>query len=102
MSERTAADVEAEVGAWVDTNWDPDLTAGEWWTRLAEARYAHPTLPEHAGGLGWGRDLAQAALRAIAARNALGPPTGLGMMLAAPTIVRLRPRWSAGPGRARR
>ena len=87
MSTRTAEEVEAEVGAWIDENWDPDLRVGEWWQMLADKGYAHPMLPEEAGGLGWSRDLAQAVLRALASRDALGPPTGLGMMLAAPTIA---------------
>ncbi len=87
MSALTAEEVEAEAGAWIDANWDPELTVGEWWQMLADERYAHPMLPEEAGGRGWSRDLAQAVLRALASRDALGPPTGLGMMLAAPTIA---------------
>ncbi len=83
----TAAEVQAEAGQWIDASWDPDLTVGEWWRMLAEQRYAHPMLPVEAGGRGWSRDLAQAVLRALAERDALGPPTGLGMMLAAPTIA---------------
>ncbi len=87
MSTLTAEQVEAEVGAWVDENWDPDLTCAQWWQRLADAGYSHPMLPEEAGGRGWSRDLAQAVLRTLATKDALGPPTGLGMMLAAPTIA---------------
>ncbi len=87
MSELTAGDIEAEVCAWIDEYWDPDLTVAEWWQMLADERYSHPMLPEEAGGRGWSRDLAQAVLRAIASKDALGPPAGLGMMLAAPTIA---------------
>ncbi len=87
MSQPTATEVEAEVGEWLDANWDPDVEVGVWWQMLADERYSHPMLPEEAGGRGWGRDLAQAISRAIAGRDALGPPAGLGMMLAAPTIA---------------
>ena len=82
MNEDTALDVDA----WLDESWAPDLTVGEWWTRLADARLAHPMLPTP-----WGRDwsLAETAqlVRAMVGRKALGPPSGLGMMLAAPTII---------------
>ena len=87
MAEQTIEEVAAEVDAWLDENWDPALTVGEWWQRLADARLSHPMLPENAGGRGWSRALAQTALRAMAAKSVLGPPTGLGHMLAAPTIA---------------
>ena len=87
MSLPTIEDVEAEVGAWVDSAWDPDLTIGEWWQKLADEGLSHPMLPEHAYGRGWSRSLANAATRAMASRGALGAPTGLGRMLAAPTIA---------------
>jgi len=79
MSRNDIDDVTTEVDAWLDENWDPDLTVGEWWQR--------PMLPENAYGRGWSRPQAQASLRAMAARKVLGPPPGLGMMLAAPTIA---------------
>ena len=87
MTMPTAAEVETSAGEWVDAHWDPDLTVAAWWQLLAEHRYSHPMMPEDAGGRGWGRDLAQAVVRAIADRDALGPPSGLGMNLAAPTIA---------------
>lgn len=87
MAEQTIEEVGAEVDAWLDENWDPSLTVGEWWQRLADAGLAHPMLPENAGGRGWSRALAQTASRAMAAKAVLGPPSGLGSMLAAPTIA---------------
>ena len=36
----TEETIRAEVGAWLDENWDPELTLGEWWRRVADARYA--------------------------------------------------------------
>lgn len=77
----------AEVDDWVDDNWDPDLAVGEWWERLADAGYAHPTLPEEAGGRGLDRRGNVEVRSSLSDAGALGPPTGLGMMLAAPTIA---------------
>lgn len=79
--------IEAEVNEWIDANWSLDLTVGEWWEKVFEARYSHPMLPEHAYGKGWSRPQAQAVGRVFAQRNVLGPPPGLGFMLAAPTIA---------------
>lgn len=81
------ADVEAEAAAWVADNWNEDLMVGEWWQLLADAGYSHPTLPEGAGGRGYKRAGNVAVRTALADAGAMGPPTGLGMMLAAPTIT---------------
>lgn len=84
----TAEDVRADLEAWLDENWDESLTVEEWWARLAPTGYAHPTLPENAGGKGWGRDLAAVVNTVMAEREVMGPPSsGLGWMLAAPTIA---------------
>ena len=80
-------DVARELDVWVEDNWDPDLTLGEWWQLLADSGYAHPSLPEHAGGKGWSHGDAVRAMRVLADRNVVGPPPGLGTMLAAPTIA---------------
>ncbi len=79
--------ISAEANAWVGDSWDPDLTVGEWWAKLADSGYGHPTLPENAGGRGYNRAGNRAVRQAIADGGAMGPPTGLGMMLAAPTIA---------------
>jgi alkylation response protein AidB-like acyl-CoA dehydrogenase len=83
----TVDEVRAEVEAWIDANWDPELTLREWWGRLAAARWVSPHLPEVAGGRGWGNDLSAAVNAALARKQVLGPPGGLGLLLAAPTIV---------------
>jgi len=83
----SAAEVEAEVNAFVDQHWDLDMPVGAWWQALTDARLMAPALPEHAYGRGWPRELANTVLRTLAARSCLGAPTGLGMMLAAPTIA---------------
>ena len=87
MDMPTAEEVRAEVEAFIDERWDPDLSVAEWWDRLARSGYAAPMLPAVWGGLGWGRDLANVVSATLSARQVLGPPAGIGLMLAAPTIV---------------
>ena len=39
LEERTQpTDAVAEVKAWLEENWDPDLTVAEWWERLGPGR----------------------------------------------------------------
>src|SRR5688572_2501479 len=76
-----------EVQPWLEDNWDPDLTVGEWWQRLADAGWAVPGWPEEWFGRGLSRDESVAVSRAIGEAGALGPPGGLGLMLAGPTIL---------------
>ncbi|HEX5096720.1 MAG TPA: acyl-CoA dehydrogenase family protein [Acidimicrobiia bacterium] len=87
MTLPSVEDVRAEVKAWLEENWNPDLTVGEWWDILARSGYAAPTFPEDCWGKGWPRDLAMAVAEVIAEHGAIGPPAGLGYLLAAPTIV---------------
>jgi alkylation response protein AidB-like acyl-CoA dehydrogenase len=77
----------AELRAWLEANWDPDLTVGEWWERLGTAGWAAPTWPTEWYGRGLSRDEANLVTRELAAHGALGPPSGLGLLLAGPTIV---------------
>ena len=87
MSELTVEEVRAEVEAWLDANWSEDLTVGEWWDRLGPSGYAHPILAPNAYGKGWNRAQAAAVMAVMTDRNVMGPPAGLGRMLAAPTIA---------------
>ena len=87
MSATTVEEVRAEVEAWLDENWDENLTVGEWWDRLGPSGFAHPALPENAYGKGYGQALANTVMAVMAERQVMGPPTGLGRMLAAPTIA---------------
>ena len=54
MPQLTAEDVRAEVKAWLEENWDPDLTVAEWWDRLARSGYAAPHVPRGRVGQGLG------------------------------------------------
>jgi alkylation response protein AidB-like acyl-CoA dehydrogenase len=83
----TATDVVTELTAWLERNWDPDLTVGEWWERLGLAGWAAPMLPENAFGRGLSRADGVRVQETIAEFGALGAPGGLGLLLAAPTIA---------------
>jgi alkylation response protein AidB-like acyl-CoA dehydrogenase len=83
----TSTDVVDEVRAWLEENWDPDLTVAEWWQRLGLAGWSAPTLPTNAYGRGLSRGDAVLVQNAIAEFGALGAPGGLGLLLAAPTIA---------------
>ena len=82
-----STDVTAEVSAWLEENWDPDLTVGEWWERLCDSGWGAPTLPVEWCGRGLSREDAVRVQGAIAKFGALGAPQGLGTLLAAPTIA---------------
>jgi alkylation response protein AidB-like acyl-CoA dehydrogenase len=84
---KSNTDVVDEVRAWLEENWDPDLTVAEWWERLGLAGWSAPTLPENAYGRGMSRGDAVLVQNAIAEFGALGAPGGLGLLLAAPTIA---------------
>ena len=83
----TEIDVTAELAAWLEANWDPDLTVGEWWERLGTAGWSAPAWPSEWFGHGLSRSDAVGAHQTISEFGALGPPGGLGLLLAGPTIV---------------
>jgi alkylation response protein AidB-like acyl-CoA dehydrogenase len=86
-SDTAEVDVVAPLKEWLSANWDPDLTVGDWWQRLGTAGWAAPALPAACYGRGLSRAEAVRVQQAIADFGALGPPGGLGIMLAAPTIA---------------
>ncbi len=86
--EDTGADeLLSELRAWLGSNWDPDLTVGQWWERLGLAGWSSPGLPENAYGKSVARADAVLVSQEIAKFGALGAPAGLGLLLAAPTIA---------------
>src|SRR3954452_10628053 len=87
ITEKSSTDVIDELGSWLDENWDPDLTVAEWWERLGLSGWAAPSLPENAYGKGLSRNDSVRVQNEITRFGALGPPAGLGLMLAAPTIA---------------
>jgi alkylation response protein AidB-like acyl-CoA dehydrogenase len=83
----TPGDPVAAVRDWLGDNWDPDLTVAEWWERLGLAGWSSPMLPNDAYGRGLSRADSVAVMREVGAFGALGPPSGLGLLLAAPSIA---------------
>jgi alkylation response protein AidB-like acyl-CoA dehydrogenase len=81
------ADAALEVKIWLEENWDPDLTVGEWWERLGTSGWSAPTWPAENYGRGLSRSEAIRVQQAITEFGALGAPGGLGLLLAGPTIA---------------
>ena len=46
MTDTATRDVTAEVTAWLEENWDPDITVREWWERLGLSGWGTPTWPD--------------------------------------------------------
>jgi len=86
VANETSAPV-AEVRAWLEDNWDPDLTVAQWWELMGLAGWSSPLLPEDSYGKGVSRSDAVAVAREVANFGAMGAPGGLGLLLAAPTIA---------------
>jgi alkylation response protein AidB-like acyl-CoA dehydrogenase len=80
-------DFATDLKAWLNENWEPDLTAREWWERLGESGWAAPTWPVDWFGKGLSRAEGVQVSRIIKDFGALGAPGGLGLLLAGPTIA---------------
>jgi hypothetical protein len=85
-----AADIDAvrsEFRAWIAEHWDPGLSLLAWRRALVAAAWATPSWPESDLGRGlppWADDVVR---HELAAAGAPANPVGVGMMLAAPTIL---------------
>lgn len=86
-STTTGAELVDELRAWLEENWDPDLTVSQWWDLLGMAGWAAPMLPPDAYGRGLSRGDAILVASTIARFGALGAPAGMGIGLASPTIA---------------
>ena len=88
MAAMTDEQVRDEVRGWLADAWDPDITLAEWWERLAESGWAVPTWPEEWFGKGLpGASSPGSSSEELRAAGAIGPPAGLGVLLAGPTIL---------------
>jgi alkylation response protein AidB-like acyl-CoA dehydrogenase len=76
-----------EVTRWLADNWDPDLSVEEWWQAVARAGWTAPHFTKEQGGLGLPRRAPATVRSAFSAYGALRPPGGLGLLMAAPTIL---------------
>ena len=81
------ANVRQEAETWFRENWDPEIALGHWWERLAESGWGFPTWPERWFGRGLGSDQAKLVDAARSSVGAVGPPSGIGVMMAGPTII---------------
>ena len=62
------ADLLADVSAWLDEHWDPDLTVAEWWQLVGRAGWTAPHFTREWGGLGYSRR-SVVAVRAASIEN---------------------------------
>jgi alkylation response protein AidB-like acyl-CoA dehydrogenase len=83
----TSAELRDEVRRWLDEHWDPDLDVAEWWRLVADAGWTAPHLTVEQGGRGLSRRSSATVRSAFGAYGALRPPGGLGLLMAAPTIL---------------
>src|SRR4051794_40258709 len=80
-------DLRAEVRAWLDECWDPALSVDEWWQRVGDAGWTAPHFPPEHGGRGLHRNAGAVVRATFLEYGALRPPGGLGLLMAAPTIL---------------
>jgi len=85
--EATGSSVRQEARDWIEENFDPQLSLRAWLERLADSGWACPAWPADWYGRGLAPEQAVAAYAEFNRVGAPGPPAGLGVMLAAPTII---------------
>ena len=85
--EATASSVRREARDWIEENFDPQISVRTWLERLADSGWAQPGWPAGWHGRGLPPDLAALTYAEFNRVGAPGPPAGLGVMLAAPTII---------------
>jgi alkylation response protein AidB-like acyl-CoA dehydrogenase len=79
--------VREELRRWVEAEWDPALSLVEWRARLADAGWACPTWPREWCGRSLPAASAEIVADELASAGVPGPPDGVGMHLAAPTML---------------
>jgi alkylation response protein AidB-like acyl-CoA dehydrogenase len=77
----------ADVRAWLDEHWDPELSVDDWWRVVAKAGWTAPQFAPDQGGRGLHRTAANTVRSEFGRFGALRPPGGLGLLMAAPTIL---------------
>ncbi|MGF7237428.1 MAG: acyl-CoA dehydrogenase family protein [Frankia sp.] len=86
---RAQAALWAETHAWLAEHWDPDRSVEDWWRIIAAAGWTAPHFPTEHGGRGLSPGASRTVRAAFADVGALRPPGGLGLLMAAPTILAL-------------
>jgi alkylation response protein AidB-like acyl-CoA dehydrogenase len=82
-----ATQVREELRRWVEAEWEPELGLVEWRARLADAGWACPTWPREWCGRSLAAAFAEIVADELASAGVPGPPDGVGMHLAAPTML---------------
>jgi alkylation response protein AidB-like acyl-CoA dehydrogenase len=86
-NDSTIDELRTEVRDWLQQNWDPELSVDEWWRVVANAGWTAPHFAPEQGGRGLHRTAGNTARAVFAEFGALRPPGGLGLLMAAPTIL---------------
>ena len=81
------ADLWDEVNDWLEANWNPDLTVDAWWKTVAAAGWTAPHFTPEQGGRGLTPRSQVVVRKCFVEFGALRPPGGLGLLMAAPTIL---------------
>jgi alkylation response protein AidB-like acyl-CoA dehydrogenase len=89
MTERTLApeQIRAELAGWVAEHWNPDMPLREWRELLADSGWGAPSWPRQWHGRGWPAWADDVVAAELISLGAVGAPVGLGMTLAAPTLL---------------
>jgi alkylation response protein AidB-like acyl-CoA dehydrogenase len=86
-AELAPSQIRAELASWVGQHWNPDMPLREWRELLADSGWGAPSWPERWGGRGWPAWTDNLVGSELIALGAVGAPVGLGMSLAAPTLL---------------
>ncbi len=76
-----------DITSWLDEHWNPDRSVRDWWSIAGAAGWSAPHFPKEWGGGGYSRRSPIAVRAAFEAAGALQAPGGLGLLMAAPTIL---------------
>jgi alkylation response protein AidB-like acyl-CoA dehydrogenase len=80
-------EVRREVTAWLEEQWDPELSVRQWWQLLADSGWGFPTWPTEYCGRGLGFDGLGVVSQAFSDMGVLGTPTGLGQIMGGPVVI---------------
>ena len=81
------SDVRAEVRTWIEATWDPERPLVEWRRQLADSGWAVPSWPVDCYGRGLPAEADAIVAEELTRAGAVGVPVGVGIGLAAPTIL---------------
>lgn len=81
------AEIQAEVGSWLDQHWSPDLSLAAWREILVESGWAAPAWPKEFYGRGYSHEQALAVADVFHAKGAVGVAQAGPGRLASHTIL---------------